>query len=349
MIINPIIPIWLMAIICIIAIIYILYNSQLKNKILNKLNKPQTTRQKAMVKQHIVASIIKIAIVVLIFIINLRFMIPNGESVAMKSDLNILFVVDTSYSMRAVDYNGNKERVEGVMNDCCYIVDELSSCKFSIITFGDTAKRVIPFTYDTDMVQAELKSIQIEDEFYAKGSSMNIVKDVLEKTVADESKKNNGAKKVIVFFVTDGEITRQNETLNSFSSTGQYIANGAVLGYGTTAGGKLVDESYKDQPNSDFYYKKYWDKESSKEVYAISKLDEKNLKQIAGDLGIDYIQMSKQDNINYKINEIKQEIAKSQTTGEKISTYQDIYYYFAIPLGILLIIDLAIKKKKLDM
>ena len=51
MIVNPIIPIWIMSIICIILIIEIIHN---KN------------------------SYIKVGIIVLLFIINLRIMLPNG-------------------------------------------------------------------------------------------------------------------------------------------------------------------------------------------------------------------------------------------------------------------------------
>ncbi len=346
MIINPIIPIWLMTIICIIAIVLIIYNVQIRNMIKNKLNNEITLRQKNLIKQHILNSSIKIAIVILIFIINLRFMVPNGETMAVNSDTNILFVVDTSISMKALDYNGNKERLEGVINDCCYIVDELSDCKFSIITFGDTAQRVIPFTTDIDMVQAELKAIKLEDDIYAKGSSMNLAKEILEKTLREEQKRQNGNSKFIVFFVTDGEITKKGEVLESFTSISQYISNGAVLGYGTTTGGKMINSLYENDPTSEYYYIYYYD--NYEMTTAISRIDEKNLKQIAKDLGIDYIQMNKTSNINYKISKIKQQVSESQTMEEKISVYQDIYYYFAILLVILLIIDFIIKKRRMQ-
>lgn len=350
MIINPVIPIWLMSIISIIAIILIIYNSQLKDKILNKLNNSKRATTNVDVKKNIISLIIKIAVVILLFIINLRFMVPNGESMAMTSDTSILFVIDTSVSMGALDYDGNKKRFEGVINDCCYIVDELSSCKFSIITFGDIAKKIIPFTYDTDMVQAELKAIQLEDENYAKGSSMNLARDILEKTVKAEKEreKEKGSGDVIVFFITDGEITKEGEKLESFTGAKQNISNGAVLGYGTTEGGKMRKHYYKYTSYSDADYITY-DEDGKMGITAISKIDEKNLKQISNDLGIDYIKMNKQSNINYKISDIKKKVSKSLTEEQKISTYKDIYYYFAIPLAVLLVIDLAIKKKKLYM
>lgn len=346
MIMNPIIPIWLMTIICIVILVLILYHSQLSDRIKNRQNSQKTLRQQNLIKQYRINSAIKIAIVVLLFIINLRFMLPNGESIAINSNTNILFVIDTSVSMKALDYNGNKERFEGVINDCCYIVNELSSCKFSIITFGDTAQRVIPFTTDTDMVQAELKSIHLEDSNYAKGSSMNLVKDTLETTLKREQNRQGGPSKFIVFFITDGEITKENEVLQPFTSISQYISNGAVLGYGTTTGGKMVNSFYEEEPASEYYYVYYY--ENYEMTTAISRIDEKNLKQIANDLGLEYIQMSKTSNMNNKISNIKKQLSKTQTTQEKIHTYQDTYYYFAILLVILLITDLIIKKRRMQ-
>ena len=196
------------------------------------------------------------------------------------------------------------------------------------------------------MVQAELKAIAVEDDLYAKGSSMNLVKDVFEKTLKEENERKEGNAKFIVFFISDGEITKEDEKLESFSSIGQYIANGAVMGYGTEKGGKMVYSINEEDPTSDYYYIYYYDSDYNR-ITALSKIDEKNLKQIASDLKVDYIQMSKKSNIDYKLNDIKKQISNSQSNEEKISDYQDIYYYFAIPLAILLIIDFILKKKRM--
>lgn len=348
MIINPIIPIWLMSIICLMIIFLILFDKPFKEKISNKTNNKKTDRQKELIKKQIISSGIKILIVIIMFIMNLRVMIPNGETTAVSLDLNVLFVIDTSVSMKALDYNGNKERMEGVINDCCYIIDELSGSKFSIITFGDTAQRLIPFTTDSDMAQAEIKAIKLEDDFYAKGTSINVVKDVLKKTLKDEQKRQNENTKFVVFFITDGEITKEGESLSSFSEMKNYISEGAVLGYGTTDGGKMVNSTYEDEPNSDYYYKYYYDNNYER-ITALSKLDEKNLKQISTDLGIDYIHMNKQNNINNKLKSIKKQIVNSQSVGDeiKIKSYQDIYFYFAIPLVVLLAINFIIQKRRI--
>ena len=109
----------------------------------------------------------------------------------------------------------------------------------------------------------------------------------------------------------------------------------------------MVRDSFANDTSSELYYIYYYDDTTYEKVTAISKLDEKNLKQLAEDMKIDYIQMSKTSNMNYKLSDIKKQISDSQTNEEKINSYQDIYYYFAIPLVILLLIDFTIRKRSM--
>ncbi len=338
---NPIIPIWLMTVICIILVILLMYDRQKKIKKLK-----ENSNKLSNIKKYNINTTIEVIIISLLFIINLRIMIPNGEINTVESDLDIMFVVDTSVSMKALDYDGQKERLEGVISDCCYIIDELSGCKFSIITFGDTVQRLIPFTTDSDMVQAELKSIKLENDFYAKGTSINSVNSELEKTLKNENERQNGNSKIIVFFITDGEITKDGEKLESFSNLKQYVLDGAVLGYGTTNGGKMIYSLYEDSADGVDKYLYYYDENYNK-ITAISKIDENNLKKLSTDIGIDYIQMSKQENISYKIKDIKKKINESATNEEKLASYKDTYFLIAIPLVILFIVKFNYMQRRL--
>ncbi len=111
-------------------------------------------------------------------------------------------------------------------------------------------------------------------------------------------------------------------------------------------GGKMVSSASADNPDSDFYYIYYYDEFDK--VTALSKLNEKNLKKIASDLKVDYIHMEKMSDIDNTLKSIKQQISSSQATEEKISSYQDIYYYFAIPFVILLMIEFVLKKRRMQ-
>ena len=309
MVIKPIIPIWIMIIICLIGIIIIIYDEQWKNI-------------KKITKKYLINVIIKISILILLFIINLRPMIFKEKNISKEIDRKILFVIDTSVSMKALDYNNDEERINGVINDCCYIVDKLSDCEFSIITFGDTAQRLIPFTSDIDMVQAELKSINLEDDLYANGSSMNLAKDILEETLIEEKNREN--KPITLFFISDGEITKEEEKLESFSNIKQY----------------------ENELNNSNIYVYYFDNKYNKKI-AISKIDEENLNKIASDIEIDYIHMNKSSDIDNKLNDIIKNNTKLNNKNKKTNQYKDIYYYFAVILIILLIINFIIQKRSI--
>lgn len=174
------------------------------------------------------------------YILSEAHKVQNGEEITINSNVSVLFVIDTSTSMRALDYNGNNARYEGVINDCCNIIEKLAGCKFSVITFGNTAQKIIPFTRDGDTVQAELKSIDFERFYlYNSESSLNLPIETIKETLSKENEKENEVTKSIVFFISDGEITKK-EDLESYSDIKQYVSNGAVMGYGTSEGGKML-------------------------------------------------------------------------------------------------------------
>ena len=109
MIINPIIPIWLMAVICVGIIL-------LKRK-------------------GIWPFIRQILIAILLFVINLRIMVPGSVEHVQKQEMNayVLFVVDDTISMLANDYDDGRTRLEGVREDCSYIMDKLPGARFAVI------------------------------------------------------------------------------------------------------------------------------------------------------------------------------------------------------------------------
>ena len=258
--IDPIIPIWLMLILCVGM-------AFLKRR-----------KRSAYIRQ--------IAAIILIFLINLRIMVPssNVETSVRKLDTYVLFVVDDTISMLAQDYAGDTERLTAVKKDCEHIVDEMDGAKFAVITFNNSANLISPYSDDSNFAKSVLDSIYPLDSLYARGSSMNVCIDVMTDTLKRAKEKNDG--NVVVFFISDGEITND-DRLKSFDGAKKYIDGGAVLGYGTKEGGNMYVKSYYDdrkellEDTSDYPYKP-----------AVSKIDEDNLKKIADDLGVDYINMN---------------------------------------------------------
>ncbi len=307
----PIIPIWIMLIVCISLIIFIIIKSNNK--------------------------IIEIAIVILIFIINLRIMIPGDNYKSVSNNLDVLFVIDNTISMNAEDYNGNETRLSGVKKDCNYIIERLSGARFSIITFNNKAQIIIPFINDINLAMETIDIIEPIDELYAKGSSLNTPIETILMSLNSSEKKDNRIR--VIFFISDGEITK-NESLSSYREIREHINNGAVLGYGTSKGGNMKSRNkflYEDE-----YIR---DNTSLNHDIAVSKIDESNLKKIASDINIDYIHMNKEENINSKLREIEK-LASSSIDDSSKKTYDDIYFIFVIPLLALLFLELHNIRRK---
>lgn len=291
--IFPIIPIWIMLFISIVLILIIFFSKS--------------------------RNYIHLCIIILLFLINLRIMIPKTSINEDYSNLNILFVIDNTISMNALDYNGDT-RLSAVKEDCKYIIGELQGANFSIITFNNKTRLNIPFTNDINSTINVINLIEVIDPLYAKGSSLNVPYNSLKQSLSNSKRTN------ILFFISDGEIT-DNSSLMDYSDISKYIVDGAVLGYGTSKGGFMknsIDNGYLFDYTNNYNEK------------AISRLNEKSLKKLSNDLDIKYIYMNKQFMIDSKIKDIK---AISRRDNDNIINYIDIYYIFAIPIFLLLLID----------
>lgn len=316
--IDPIIPIWLMSILCVGTI--------------------------CLKKRSKIAYIRQIIAIVLVFLINLRIMVPsnNVSSSSQTLDTYVLFVVDDTISMLARDYDGDTERLTAVKKDCSDIIDELDGAKFAVISFNNNANLVSPFTNNSQYAKDVIGSLYPIEEMYAEGTSMNVSIDMMTDTLKRAREKADG--NVVVFFISDGEITNE-EKLKSFKSAAKYVDGGAVLGYGTSEGGNMYVKSY------------YTDREELLEDTssyprkpAVSVIDEKNLKSIASDIGVKYINMNDSTNIDSTISKIKKESVSESKDG-KVTGYVDIYYIFAAMLVVVMMwefVDIRRKSREID-
>lgn len=322
MIINPIIPLWLMVPICIILIL--------------------------MKRKGVIPFLRQLLIIVLLFAINLRIMIPGegGTQVTKQRDLQVVFVIDKTISMLANDYDGHKERLEGVKADCSYIIDHLAGSNFSVISYHNMANVMSPFTEDTDHVKATIDSIYPIDTSAARGTNVGVAKQCL----LDLLKSHDNNKKTVVFFISDGE-NNSKEKMESFAEVAEYIDGGAVLGYGTTKGGTMtIRTGYTAD-----YYEEITDWSEWPSKPAVSKLDEGNLKKIAGEMGIEYVHMEKTQVIDRVLTTIEKQstletdMKQENAKNDKTDGATDLYYLFVIPLVIMLCVEgiLFVVKKEM--
>ena len=277
--------------------------------------------------RDIVFSALRVLLIfILAFVINLRIMQPGDQAGIETRNLDVLFVLDTTISMWAQDYNGGAERMEGAKADCAYIMEKLAGANFGLIRFDNRGQILAPFTQDTRNVTDAFDTIKAPDREYARGSDLSAPYPVMEDLLESSSGKEN--RKTVVFFLSDGELTNE-ATLMSYAGIAHHIDDGAVLGYGTGQGGRMREGSYKefvaDPQTGDI---------------ALSRIDESNLKQLAADMDIDYIYMEQPSAVDDKLNYIR--LMAKTTVGEaKIDTFDDTYHYYVIPLLLLLVVELV--------
>ncbi|MFE4195207.1 VWA domain-containing protein [Paenarthrobacter sp. NPDC056912] len=217
------------------------------------------------------------AAVVLLVLAALRPGWSAGQAQTAAADMDVFFVVDTSTSMAAEDYGDARPRLAGVTKDVMTIAEELAGAKFSIITFDSKATVRMPLTQDATALRTAMATLQAQNARYAQGSSVTGARQLLKERLA-VAKDQHPGRPALVFYAGDGENTSAEPPASLDNAN---IAGGAVLGYGTDQGGRMKDASTTDA--------RYVQDESTGEAQdAVSRIDEQQLRSIAGQLNIPY-------------------------------------------------------------
>ena len=286
-------------------------------------------------KQHIIN---RFLIIIVVFIISQRPMLRDKEQAVFNLDIDVVFIVDNTVSMNAVDVNGGT-RLDAVKNDCKNIMNTFAGANFAVITYGNIAQVKYPFTNEYGTIVDVIDNMKIIDPNYATGSSLDLPHDYLKMLL--ESSENKEKHKRVVFFIGDGELTSNessNTNFNVYNDLNGMIDSGAVLGYGTSEGGKvIVKESLfiNRIVDSNGYL---IDAKTGGPI--ISKFNEDNLKKIANSLKLNYYHMTNYSVIADKINEIKDKANEQEEDDNDEKFDMDIYYYFSGTLLVLLLVEL---------
>ncbi len=280
--------------------------------------------------------ILRILIILLMIIVSQRPMLKNRDDKVYNMDLDVIFVIDNTVSMNAIDVNG-RSRLDALKSDCKHIIDRFLGANFAIITYANNAQIKYPFTSDVAIIEDIIDRMKIIDPNYAKGSALDLPYDYMKMLL--ESSRSKDKHRTLVFFMGDGELTIAeafNTDVSKYQNLKDMIDAGGVLGYGTPEGGKIkITDSIvkKNLVNNEGYLIN-----SKDGSVVLSRINENNLNILASNLGIDYYHMTDFSVLADKINKIKDEANENDEGKEKLD--KDIYYYFSGALLILLLIEL---------
>ncbi|PPG35105.1 hypothetical protein C5E10_05770 [Pseudoclavibacter sp. RFBG4] len=181
---------------------------------------------------------LRLAACALVVLAAFRPGIGSASAPNLESDVDVLFVVDTTASMVAEDWDG-APRLDGAKADISALAAAHEGARFGVVTFDAAAVQRLPFTADTTALDSLVQTLRPEVTQYSRGSSISIaeplVEDVLKAAAEAEPERAR-----IVYYLGDGEQTADTEP-DSFRGLAGYLAGGAVLGYGTEAGGPMKE------------------------------------------------------------------------------------------------------------
>ncbi len=210
-----------------------------------------------------------------------------GNAAVKRSDANVLFVVDTTGSMAAQDYNAGESRLAGVRHDIAALADEFRGAHFSLVTFNSKTRVIVPWTTDRGALDSATQLLRQEWTLYAQGTRLDeplpTMRDVLPRAGPSQGYD-------VIFFMSDGEQTEQ-PAPQSFEPVGDIVAGGAVLGYGTAEGARMHVYIGHDENPEEYIA----DDETGSD--AVSRIDEANLVKIADELGVGYVHRTVPDDV----------------------------------------------------
>jgi Ca-activated chloride channel family protein len=261
------------------------------------------------------------AAAVLVAVAALRPGVPGDEVDTTAANLNVYFVVDTTSSIIAEDYGDGRPRVEGVRDDIAAIANALPGARYSVVTFDQAARVRLPLTTDTTALEAALETLQPEPSEYSQGTSVSEANDRLV-TLLEQSIERHPDRGRVVFYLGDGEQTAP-EPPGPFTVRSGLIGGGAVLGYGTTEGGRMKATRSRYDSSSDAYIKDPATGEDAR-----SMISEPALRAIGAQLGLPYVHRDAGDSIDPVIGGIDLDRfgTSEEIEKEKVRARRELYW-----------------------
>ncbi|GAA3934407.1 VWA domain-containing protein [Microbacterium soli] len=274
---------------------------------------------------------LRLGMIVVVFAMLLRPGIPGGTSQTLATDTDIVIVVDTTASIIAEDWDGDRPRLTGVRADVQAIVEEYPGARFALISFDAAPQLRLPLTTDATALVSALDVMAPEITDRSRGSSISIANRMLAQTLSAAAQASPDRSRM-VFYLGDGEQTASRGP-ESFASSATFIDGGSVLGYGTAEGGPMqrtMGRATTDSPPPEYI--------EYQGARALSVIDEDNLNAIAGQLGVPYQHRSADAEIT--LPEAPTRTTDYTASGE-VGNVIELYWVLALVLIVLVGVEIA--------
>ena len=274
----------------------------------------------------------RVAILLLPVAIAIGPSVQGGVSAPGIANLDVIFVVDTTPSMGALDYTGKKQRIEGVKEDLIAIGNSLQGAHMQIITFDTEANTILPLTTDATAFATAVRGMTPQIHSYSQGSTIDKpVSLVVEELKNIEATYPQHYR--LLFYMGDGEQTADTP-VKTFAPVANYLDGGAVLGYGTTKGAQMVRYTGLGNTSNAPSYITTIDTSTNQLTAAVSSTNPTALQTIAKQMRVTY----QNRNQGGPVSELHQasQTALAIDRSQRVVHYLNLYWLAAIPFAGLL-------------
>ncbi|MBK7097346.1 MAG: VWA domain-containing protein [Sphingobacteriales bacterium] len=251
---------------------------------------------------------------------------PSGNDGIQRKGIDVVFALDLSGSMLATDIAPN--RLEKAKQFISQMIAAMPGNRIGLVWFAGKAFVQMPISSDHSAAQMFVENAS-PDIIPAKGT---VIGDALEESLKAFGERD--AKYKAVILISDGE----DHDIKAIQLSKDLSLRGLMVntvGIGSPQGTYLIDDSIGGNKK---------DPETGKEI--ISKLNETELKQIAGNTNGVYVRLNKIDDAIKKINASFSHIDKKVTGDIGLMDFSYYYWIFAGLMCILLILEHLLPEEK---
>jgi Ca-activated chloride channel family protein len=251
---------------------------------------------------------------------------PAPGNTGNRTGVDVMIALDVSNSMLAQDVKPNRlERAKQVLNK---IIDKMGNNRMGMVVFAGQAFLQMPLT--TDLAAAKLYVSNASPD--AVPTQGTVIGDALKLCNASLDTKEKKYKAVIL--ISDGEDhdEKAEQALKDLQDNGVVVY---TVGIGSPEGAPIFDPTLND-------FKK---DETGNTV--VSKLNEKDMQDIATKTGGQYNLFSNADEVADRVVASINQMEKKQIGGTGIRVYNSFFQWFLLAAVIFLILETIIPERKM--
>lgn len=251
---------------------------------------------------------------------------PKQGVAGNKSGIDVMVALDVSNSMLAQDIKPNRlERAKQVLNR---IIEKMGDNRMGLVLFAGQAFLQMPLT--SDLAAAKLYVSNASTD--AVPTQGTVIGDALRLCNTSLDVKEKKYKAIILITDGEGHDEKALDVIKELQDNGVTVH---TIGIGSPGGAPIFDPGTND-------YKK---DETGNTV--ISKLNEKDLREIAAQTGGVYHLFSNADVITAEVMNSLNQMEKKETGGASEKTYTLYYQWFLLAAFILLVLEIIIPERKM--